>query len=206
MGGHLDHKDPIITYSEDFWETPLGPVELAPEMNAVLNEQVLAFETWSGPTNDNTIEILLPLVKALAPKARIWALRVPPASKALILGSTLAEKYRSKPEKMLLVASTDLTHYGSAYAFAPAGPGDEGEKFRFQNDRTFIEAALALQPLNMILAGIKNRAACSAGAAAATAEAARLLGARSKLLDHYSSRDIMPGEMSVGYAAISYGV
>ncbi|MDR2302883.1 MAG: AmmeMemoRadiSam system protein B [Deltaproteobacteria bacterium] len=206
MGGHLGAPSPIVAYGEDYWQTPLGPVALAPELNLELTGQDLIPKTWNGPTDDNTIEVQMPLAKHYAPEARVWALRVPPGPKALTLGALLAKKIRQAPDEILLVASTDLTHYGPAYGFAPAGTGPEGDEYRFQNDRSFIEPALALDPLAMILAGVKNHAACSAGAAAAVAEAARILGAQPKLLDHYSSSDVSPGDISVGYAALSFEI
>jgi AmmeMemoRadiSam system protein B len=204
MGGHLGAGAQLVAYGESHWATPLGPVELAPDLNANLQNPDLSPKIWSGPTNDNTIEVQLPLAKLLAPKARVWALRVPPGPKALALGALLAKMELKDPGQTLLVASTDLTHYGEAYGFAPVGSGPEAEEFRFQNDRSFIEPALALDPLAMILSGVKNHAACSAGAAAAATEAARILGAQAKLLDHYSSHDVRPGDISVGYAAIGY--
>ncbi|MDR1309241.1 MAG: AmmeMemoRadiSam system protein B [Deltaproteobacteria bacterium] len=204
LGGHLGKGDPIIAFPEGAWSTPLGPVELAPGMNGELDGHELGHGIWSGPTGDNTIEVLLPLVKSLAPDSRVWALRVPPGPKALALGARLAGLMAQKPGETLILASTDLTHYGRVYGFAPAGAADKGEEFRLKNDRTFIEPALALDPMAMMLAGIGNKAACSAGAAAAAVEAARILGARPRLLDHYSSFDVLPGEQSVGYAGLAF--
>ncbi|MDR2386784.1 MAG: AmmeMemoRadiSam system protein B [Deltaproteobacteria bacterium] len=206
MGGHLGRPSPMVAYQENFWQTPLGPVSLAPELNLELIGPDLIPITWKGPTDDNTIEVQLPLAKFYAPEARVWALRVPPGPKALSLGALLAKMIQARAGQILLVASTDLTHYGPAYGFAPAGSGPEGEEYRFKNDRSFIEAALALDPLAMILAGVNNQAACSAGAAAAATEAARILGAQPKLLDHYSSYEISPGHISVGYAALSFEI
>ncbi|MDR2367638.1 MAG: AmmeMemoRadiSam system protein B [Deltaproteobacteria bacterium] len=206
MGGHLGSGAPLVAFGEDLWETPLGPVTLAPELNPELKSPDLQPKIWPGPTDDNTVEVQMPLAKLLAPKARVWALRVPPGPKSLALGAILARMEGADPGRALLVASTDLTHYGQAYGFAPAGPGPGGEEYRFQNDRSFIEPALTLDPVAMTLAGVRNKAACSAGAAAAVTEAARILGAQARLLDHYSSHDVRPGDVSVGYAAIGYEI
>jgi AmmeMemoRadiSam system protein B len=202
LGGHLGPGDPLVVYEEEAWDTPLGPLRLDPAQNALLanfNQFV-----WSGSTNDNTIEVLLPLVKFYFPEALLWPLRVPPAAAAGLLGETLYAILRDRSEPALVVASTDLTHYGQAYGFAPAGPGQPGEEFRLQNDRAFIEAVLALDPGRALAAGQKKKAACSAGAAAAAVQLASLFKAKAIEVDSYASSDIMPGPQSVGYAGLEF--
>jgi AmmeMemoRadiSam system protein B len=68
----------------------------------------------------------------------------------------------------------------------------------------FVEAALEADPEAMLRLGNGSRAACSAGAAAAAAHMATSLGCRGRLIDYYSSTDVLPGEQSVGYAGIVY--
>jgi AmmeMemoRadiSam system protein B len=199
VGGHLPPGAPTIAFEEKAWATPLGPLETAPELNGLLPD---GFRAWTGPTNDNTIEVILPLVKFLSPSARLWALRTAPDAGALALGRLLAEA--SAGRRTLVVASTDLTHYGRAYGFAPAGEGEAGETFRRENDLAFIEAALPPDPSAMIELGVRRQAACSAGAAAAAAQLAKLSGAEGQLVDHFSSYDVIPGPQSVGYAGIVY--
>jgi AmmeMemoRadiSam system protein B len=202
LGGHLGPGDPVVVYGEEAWDTPLGPIALDLAPNALL----AGFEPrqWPGPTNDNTVEVLLPLVKAYFPGAAIWPLRVPPAAAAERLGEALYAFMRDRPEPALVVASTDLTHYGQAYGFAPAGPGEAGEEFRRKNDRAFVEAALALDPGRALAVGHKKKAACSAGAAAAALRLASLFKAQGLEVDSYASSDVMPGPQSVGYAGLEF--
>jgi AmmeMemoRadiSam system protein B len=199
LGGHLAPGDQTICFGEKAWATPLGDLEIASELNQRLSGPLAPVE-WRGPTDDNTIEVQLPLVRLFCPRARLWPLRVASGPAALALGDLLAEL--SRQARLLIVASTDLTHYGRVYGFAPAGSGAAGESFRRDNDRLFIEAALALDPELMMSVGEGRRAACSAGAAAAAVQAAKALGAEAVLLDHYSSCDISPGAQSVGYAGL----
>jgi AmmeMemoRadiSam system protein B len=174
-----------------------------PDNNALLTGQLTPV-SWSGPTNDNTIEVLLPLVKHYFPKAKLWALRVPPAETAETLGQKLAPLFGQAHSPAVAIASTDLTHYGQAYGFAPAGSGQKGEAFRRQNDRSFIEASLAGDLDLMLKTGQQNRAACSAGAAVAAVKLALILGAKGREVDSYASSDIMPGPQSVGYAGVEF--
>jgi AmmeMemoRadiSam system protein B len=201
LGGHLPSDAPVIAFGEEEWATPLGPLKIEGELNDLLTGEQTPY-IWRGPTDDNTIEVQLPLVKLFCPKAVLWPLRVPPSSAALALGRLLAEL--SKTRSVLLVASTDRTHYGRAYGFAPKGGGEEGEAFRLENDLVFLEAAMRLDPEAMMEAGEGRRAACSSGAAAAAAEMAKRLSLASVLLGHYSSFDVRPAPQSVGYAAVAY--
>ncbi|MDR1050500.1 MAG: AmmeMemoRadiSam system protein B [Deltaproteobacteria bacterium] len=218
LGGHLGRDDRILGFEETRWSTPLGDMVLAPGHNKLLAGPPFSMRIWAGRTDDNTVEILLPLVGHHFPKTPVWALRVPPNQSALDLGTLLA-KYMggraerddrdvpalpSLPQRTLLVASTDLTHFGARYRLAPVPPGEQGERFRRENDLTFINPAMDLNPGAMIEAGNRNLAACSAGAAAAVAQAAKMLGGGSLLVDHYSSYDVMPDEQSVGYAGLVY--
>jgi AmmeMemoRadiSam system protein B len=201
LGGHLRPGERPVAFDDQLWATPVGQLALAGELNSRLTGP-LAPRYWRGPTDDNTIEVQLPLVKRLCPRARLWPLRVASGEAALALGAAMADLSKEIP--LLILASTDLTHYGQAYGFAPAGGGRAGEDFRRENDRLFIDAALSLDPVAMMEAGELKRAACSAGAAAAAVEAARLLGAKAELAGHYASGDVMPGELSVGYAGIVF--
>jgi AmmeMemoRadiSam system protein B len=201
LGGHLGPRDPLVVYEDEAWSTPLGSLT----MDASLNDLLASLNplVWSGGSNDNTIEVLLPLVKLYFPKAKLWALRAPPSELAVALGEIIYNYWREEPS-VLVVASTDLTHYGQAYRFAPAGLGEAGEKFRRENDRLFIDACLALDIEGTLQAGLNNRAACSAGAAAAMAYLAKLSQAVGFEVDSYASSDIMPGPQSVGYAGLEF--
>jgi AmmeMemoRadiSam system protein B len=202
LGGHLGPSDPLIIFEESGWSTPLGPLDL----DSSLNELVASFNpvTWAGPTNDNTIEVMLPLIKHYFPNVKLWPFRVPPTLAAARLGEVLFDFLKDRPKPALVVASTDLTHYGQAYGFAPAGSGQSGEDFRLQNDRSFIEAALALDIGQMLVTGHVNRAACSVGAAMVAARLATLNRAVAREVDSYASSDVMPGPQSVGYAGLEF--
>ncbi|MDR2442800.1 MAG: AmmeMemoRadiSam system protein B [Deltaproteobacteria bacterium] len=200
LGGHLTPGSPPVIFSDQAWATPLGHIEIATE----LNEKISALNPrpWYGPSDDNTVEVQLPLLRLMCPKAKLWPLRLASGPGALRVGTILAEMAESV--NLLIVASTDLTHYGSAYGFAPAGGGQAGQDFRQKNDQAFIEAALKPDPNAMMDIGESNRAACSAGAAAAAAEAAKIYKAKAELIDHYASSDIQPGNQAVGYAGLIY--
>jgi AmmeMemoRadiSam system protein B len=201
FGGHLGGNSPPLLVADEAWETPLGDLPLATEFYEPLRRRLALKEEYPG---DNTIEVQLPMVKRYFPKARVLAVRSPHSAKALELGAAVAAVARELKVSLLAFGSTDLTHYGPNYGWAPKGFGPEAVKWvKEVNDKRFIEAALKLDGAAMLKAAAEDQSACSAGGAVAAVAAALKLGAGKAILtDYYTSYDIMPGDSFVGYAGI----
>ncbi|MDD2903834.1 MAG: AmmeMemoRadiSam system protein B, partial [Syntrophales bacterium] len=120
FGGHLGGNSPPLLVAEDAWETPLGNVTLATEFYEPLRKRLTFKEEHPG---DNTIEIQLPLVKHFFPKAQVLAVRAPHSQQAVALGEAVAAIAADKKLSLLAFGSTDLTHYGPNYGWAPKGFG-----------------------------------------------------------------------------------
>ncbi|MEZ4576586.1 MAG: AmmeMemoRadiSam system protein B [Desulfobacterales bacterium] len=105
-----------------------------------------------------------------------------------------------------IIGSTDLTHYGPNYGFAPSGSGKKAvEWVRDENDKNAIDRMLAMDPEKLIADSLASGNACCSGAAAAAITAAKALGAkRGRLAGYASSYDKHPGESFVGYAGIIF--
>ena len=74
---------------------------------------------------------------------------------------------------------------------------------RNENDRSVINAMLALEPENVIAEGLTHQNACCAGAAATAIETAKRLGAdRADELVYATSYDKSPGDSFVGYVGV----
>jgi MEMO1 family protein len=201
FGGHLGGNSPPLLVAEEAWETPLGNLPLATEFYEPLKRKMSLKEEYPG---DNTIEVQIPLVKRYFPKARLLAIRSPHSPQALELGAAVAAVARELKLSLLAFGSTDLTHYGPNYGWAPKGFGPEAVKWvKEVNDKRFIDAALKMDGAAMLKAAQEDQSACSAGGAVAAVAAARKLGAgKATLIDYYTSYDIMPGDSFVGYAGI----
>ncbi len=200
FGGHLGAGAPLLVMDEA-WETPLGDLPMATEFYAPLQKALTLQEERPG---DNTIEVQLPFVKYFFPHARLLALRAPHTAKALELGETVVAVAQKLKLSLLAFGSTDLTHYGPNYGWAPRGFGAEAVKWvKEVNDKKFVDLALKLDGPGMLQAGERDQSACSAGGAAAAVATAKKLGAtKATLLDYYTSYDVMPGDSFVGYAGI----
>jgi AmmeMemoRadiSam system protein B len=198
FGGHLGADSPLLLVADDAWETPLGNLPLATEFYAPLKRRLTLEEE---DPRDNSIEVQLPMVKYFFPKAKVLALRVPPSEKALALGEAVVAVAQELKVSLLAFGSTDLTHYGLNYGFAPKGYGPEAVKWvKEVNDKEIVDAALKLDASTMLKLAARDLCACSAGGAAAAVTVAKKLGAnKAHLVDYYTSYDIMPGDSFVGY-------
>jgi len=203
IGGHLGPADGILCAFEDSYETPLGLLPADLELLAALRDAVPIAEDTSA---DNTVEVQLPFVKYLFPRARVLGIRASPSFDADRLGKTLAKAAHALGRRVGVAGSTDLTHYGSNYGFAPAGTGPKALRWvREVNDHRFIESLLAMDFNSALERAVTERSACSAGGALAALSFAREAGIRKGELVRYStSFDVHPAESFVGYAGILY--
>ncbi len=142
IGGHLAAADGILCAPEESYETPLGVAPADLELLARLRQLVPMADDHRA---DNTVEVQLPLCRYFHPDARCLALRAPPSALAGDLGRAVASAAGALRRRVGVVGSTDLTHYGPNYGFAPSGAGDEAERWvRDVNDRRFIDALTAM--------------------------------------------------------------
>lgn len=204
IGGHLRAASGILSPPEDGYETPLGIIQADRELKEYLTKKITIREDLY---DDNTVEIQLPIIKALFPETKVLWLRASPSKEAVILGKCLAEACKLKKGRLGVIGSTDLTHYGTNYGFSPQGQGDKAVKWvKTVNDKKLVQSLLEMDADRTILLGEMERSACSAGGAAAACSMAAALGIKQgKLLGYYTSYDIAPADSFVGYAAIAYG-
>lgn len=203
VGGHLHPGDGILAAREDGYETSFGVVEADQDLLAYLEERLDLQEDKGA---DNTVEVQLPFIAALFPRARVLWLRAAPSDEAIALGEALAAAASKLGKKTIVIGSTDLTHYGPNYGFCPKGTGKEAVNWVKQvNDRRFLELLLKQDLTGALDDARQHYSACSAGGAVAAASFARQLGAtKAQLLCYYTSYDVMPHSSFVGYAGLIY--
>ena len=209
MGGHLRENDPVVAMTEGSWETPFGALPIFGGLRSALETlPKVIFEDVHRHFDDNSTELQLPFVKFRWPGAQLLPLRVPPASLSLALGRLLGEFIAAAGIRTVVIASTDLTHYGPAYGFEPEGSGDKALHWvRGENDRTFIDAMASGDSQQILRVAAQRRNACSPGAVAALNEIGRGENATFHLLDYATSQDVRPhdAENFVGYASGVFG-
>ena len=207
FGMHMHPGQRPVIMARGAWETPLGHLPVAENLAAYLTER-LAFtiEEPEAPNRDNTIELQLPFVRHFFGEIPILPVGVPPSDMALRIAETVVAGAQDLGLNLKIVGSTDLTHYGPNYGFTRHGSGAPAvEWVKTDNDRRFIESALGLDPEAVIQGGLQRQNACCSGAAAATIQAAQLLGvSQGILMAHTTSYDKIPGDSFVGYAGIAF--
>ncbi len=207
VGGHLPAGVPALYAAEDAFESPFGTVEADVELRKAVLSRLEALGIAFSPDRhaDNTVEVLVPFARARYPKARLLWLRASADLDAIGVGEAVALAAADAGRKILFVASTDLTHYGPAYGFEPAGRGPGAVAWAARNDREFADAALAFGAAEALRKAVEDGAACSPGAVcAAIGYAGRAVAPRSALLALGSSLDVAAAESFVGYASIAY--
>ena len=207
LGGHLGPRSPAgVLDSGEVW-TPLGPIQVDGELAAALARRVTL--TPHGPADhpqDNTVELQFPIIRKLMPDARLLVISVPANLGAFELAAALVEEAATLGRELAIFGSTDLTHYGPNYGWAPHGLGDEAEQWvRQENDARLLEIATRMDHEALLEEAMVSQNACCPGAAAAAICAAKELGAtRGHLLSYATSSDIHPSASFVGYASLVF--
>jgi hypothetical protein len=195
------------------WETPIGSVTVDERLSErILGHTNLIISDPYAHEQEHSIEVQVPFVKQVFPEAKIVPIMVPPVNTADEVGEAVGRTLRAYEYDALIVGTTDLTHYGPRYGFAPQGIGAEGIQWaKAENDTRFIDLVCSMKMRRLVIEAEERKNACSSGAAAATLAAATALGARrGVLLEHTSSAEVMARRMqaettdSVGYAGVVF--
>ena len=200
--------------SHDCWDVPGGLSELPQELERKLTETTThCFQVDDRfHRREHAIEVELPLIQVAWPEANVLPIEVPAISRATEIGVETAKVLLKSGLSAVFLASSDLTHYGPGYDFAPAGVGLGGLQWARGNDRRVLDLVIRLSAEQVVNETRSHLNACGGGAIAAMLGACRALGAtHGEVLQHANSyetlRDIAPQgpENAVGYAAVVVG-
>ncbi|HLB24802.1 MAG TPA: AmmeMemoRadiSam system protein B [Nitrospirota bacterium] len=197
-------------YPAGTWETPLGPVEVDSELSRLLTAELdeLLEDNAGAHVYEHSIEVQLPMIKHLFPDAKVVPIAVPPSGDAASLGEAVGNILSARAGEIVCIGSTDLTHYGASYGYAPAGYGRKALDWMRSNDGRIIRLALSMKADEIVPEAARSMNACGPGAMAAAVAAAKAMGAsEGLLLEHTTSHDVYPEdefEMAVGYAGIIF--
>jgi AmmeMemoRadiSam system protein B len=200
-------------YDKGTWVTPLGEAVIDEDLAAAILNSGEAISDPDAHSDEHSIEVQVPFIQHLFADAKILPIVVPPSREAVSLGEAVGGIVAGeKNKKIVCIGSTDLTHYGPRYGFAPMGTGDRAIRWASEvNDKKFVDLALKLDAMGLLTSAAENLNACGPGAAAAAVSAARKLGkTKGLLLAHTNSNEVMLEKMgassaeAVGYAAIVF--
>jgi len=176
------------------WRTPLGDVEIdAACAEALQGRCEFLVDDPGALRGEHAVEVVLPFLQRLGPRDLAIVPIVAATDEAETrseLGAALAGVIRMVEEPVLLIASSDLSHY------APLGRCAA-------QDRRLIEAMCALDGGELMRCVAQGDIRmCGAGAVACVLEAARALGARAGALIRYGTSAHSGGDP---HAVIGYG-
>jgi AmmeMemoRadiSam system protein B len=128
LGAVHAHSSPHgMLWGSGAWHSPLGEMQTNSELaDEILRRCPEVHEDPAAHATEHSLEVQLPFIQVLAPNARIVPLMVPPSPLAAMIGAQLGRVLQDYPKRVLVVGSSDLTHYGPRYGMTPAGVGRQG--------------------------------------------------------------------------------
>jgi len=195
------------------WVVPNGQSDIQQALSRRLTEQGPLFVVDDRfHEQEHAVEVELPLIQAVWPQATLLPVEVPLVEKAAEIGRRTAQQIESQKLRAVYLASSDLTHYGPAYRFAPAGTGQAGLAWAKQNDRRLLDRVLQMESGSIAQEVAENHNACGGGAIAAMLAACQEAGVtRAVLLRHANSYETLSQvapqrpDNAVGYASLIVG-
>ena len=181
---------------EDGWQTPLGTVPIEKRLAALIQQQIPAVQLDSNAhLREHSLEVQVPFLQYLRPDVRIVPLCLAFGDYAgcELLGKGLAAAIHAYGEPVLILASSDMTHYESAQAAK-------------QKDSLALERVLALDARGLVEVCRANRISmCGVIPAAVMLVAVKELGASQAELVAYTTSGEITGDLRevVAYAAVS---
>ena len=185
----------IALSPDDAWETPLGAVETCPELNSEIIRHcpMVEFDAVAH-SQEHSAEVQVPFIQYYNPDARISVIVLHSQDYEELhgLGEGLAEAIRALRGEVLIVASSDMSHY-------------EPHEFARQQDTLAIDKVIALDGRGL-LETVQAHGISMCGYAPTTAMlvACSELGASEARLVKYATSGDVTGDKSsvVGYASI----
>ncbi len=192
---HTGRGRPFAVMVEGRWKTPLGEVEI----DSDLAKEILAEgENLEGDeeahSHEHSIEVQIPFLQYLTGDFRFVPIILSEGNLATYreIGAAIARAIRAKGEKVVIIASSDMTHY-------------ESQESAEGKDKQAIEAILELNE-EALLKRVRhlNISMCGHAPVVTMLSAAKELGAKEAELVQYMTSGDTSGDYSavVGYAGV----
>lgn len=196
----------ISVYPRGAYRTPLGDALIDDSLaGALLAEDTDCSPNTAPQAGEHSIEVQVPFVQTLFPAARIVPVMIgmPDPAMCARLGKALAKVIMAKGKRVLIVASSDLSHFPNY-------------KDATYVDRQTLEAIASLDPdrfaakvRSLMSNSIPNLGTCACGEAPilAAMHAAKTLGATHGVVMSYANTgDVVAEDRSrvVGYGSVVF--
>lgn len=192
----------VALSKSETWETPLGLVKVNGEVSRKMTKEssnIIDIDSESH-SREHSIEVQVPFLQTISSlmKAELEivpiCLMLQDRESAEQVSKSVLRVVKEDPQRFLIVASSDLTHY-------------EDEERARTNDMKLIEAIKHLDVLEFYKVLERyNISACGYGAIASAMYVAKGLGKKEAKLLKYATSGDTTGDMSsvVGYSAVEF--
>jgi len=200
-----------VTTSLDVWKTPLGSINPDRDFVKGISKDSIIIEDSKSHMSEHSIEVQLPWLQYRFEEFKIVPISINPVYFDLDtckeIGTRISETATYLRRKILIVASSDFTHYGPMYNYEPFKGNDKEvlDKIK-ETDMQVINHIINLKPVDVIeTCEEKKLTICGYGAIASMLFAAKDLNAKKgELIDYSTSFDKSKSmDAVVGYAGIS---
>jgi AmmeMemoRadiSam system protein B len=185
----------LSLYPAGEWMTPIGSAAIDAELNRRLLKECSSLrEDLAAHQREHSLEVQIPFIQALVPQFMFSAICVGSTRYEDLdsLGHAMARAVRDLNEAVLIVASSDMTHY-------------EPVEVASRKDKLAIERMIAIDPPGLYRVVIEHDITmCGFAPAVAALTACRDLGATSARLIRYANSGDVSGDRGsvVGYAGL----
>jgi len=193
--GRWENRGGAAAWDRGSWETPLGAFDIAEDfLRRLESECELVAHDPTAHLLEHAVEVELPFLKVLAPGVRIApiVLAWDDWGRCLSMATALATVVSELSNDVLLLASSDMTHFESAHVAQ-------------KRDRAALDAVEALDGERLLATCERdNVTMCGRAPSATVLEATRQLGATTAELVDYRHSGWVTGDDSnvVAYAGV----
>jgi AmmeMemoRadiSam system protein B len=189
---HTGYGSPVSVSGES-WSTPLGEVSSDTEFIKALPKRIIDLDE-AAHKYEHSIEVQLPFLQHRFGDFNIVpiCMGMQDEETALDVGMELVEAVRKVKKKIVIIASSDFTHY-------------KPDKVARENDAYYISSILEFDITGFYRKLYeRNASVCGYGPIAAMLTATKKLGAKKATLLKYSTSGDTTGDLAavVGYAGI----
>ncbi len=200
-----------VATSLETWKTPLGSLKPDESFVKEISKNSIITEESQSHWREHSIEVQLPWLQYNFEDFKIVPISINPIYFDLDtckeIGTKISEVATYLRRKVLIIASSDFTHYGPMYGYTPfRGNSEEILRKIKEMDMEVINHILKLKPVDVSKTCDEKRLTiCGYGGIAAMLFAARDLEAKkAELIDYSTSFEISKNtDAIVGYAGIS---
>ena len=193
------------------WRMPMGDVNVDSELaKAIVRLSEFVDINPEAHEGEHSIEIQLPFLQYVYDgRFRIVPITVGYGDYEMCenVGTAIAEAVEEQGRDVVVLGSTDFTHYGALYGYTPVGtrPFERVLKWVYETDRSLIDAIISLDAEGLVRKVRENNyTMCGYLPVATMLVAAKKMGAsRGTLLKYATSYDVQgSADVIVGYASI----